>query len=102
MFGVTAFGMQLPDMPITEPVLFFAVVALVFLVVPLLFERLRVPGLIGLLVAGAVLGPSGVGILARDAGTLLLGTVSGYQNDTSGNLVVTGDPVEILVYRCNT
>jgi hypothetical protein len=40
-----------------------------------LAERFRIPGLIGLIVAGALFGPHGLGILARDATIVLLGTV---------------------------
>jgi Kef-type K+ transport system membrane component KefB/mannitol/fructose-specific phosphotransferase system IIA component (Ntr-type) len=46
-----------------------------FLAAPLLFERLRVPGIIGLIVAGAVVGPHGLGLLDRDPTIVLLGTV---------------------------
>jgi Kef-type K+ transport system membrane component KefB/mannitol/fructose-specific phosphotransferase system IIA component (Ntr-type) len=46
-----------------------------FLAAPLLFERLRVPGIIGLIVAGAVVGPYGLGLLDRDPTIVLLGTV---------------------------
>ncbi|MBD2437549.1 cation:proton antiporter [Nostoc sp. FACHB-110] len=42
-----------------EQVVPFAVLLLVILVVPVLFERLRLPGLVGLVFAGLVLGPSG-------------------------------------------
>lgn len=48
---------------------------LLILGVPLLFRRLRLPGLVGLIVAGAVVGPHALGILARDATFELLGTV---------------------------
>lgn len=62
-------------LPITDPVLIVALAMAAFLVVPPLFERLRLPGIIGLIVAGAVLGPHGAGLLARDATIVLLGTV---------------------------
>ncbi|MBD2448494.1 cation:proton antiporter [Nostoc sp. FACHB-152] len=42
-----------------EPVVPFAILLLVILVVPILFERLRLPGIVGLVFAGLVLGPSG-------------------------------------------
>lgn len=42
-----------------EPVVPFAILLVVILVVPILFERLRLPGLVGLVFAGLVLGPSG-------------------------------------------
>lgn len=62
-------------LPFTDPVLIVALAMGIFLVVPLLFERMRVPGIIGLIVVGAAVGPNGAGILARDATIVLLGTV---------------------------
>ncbi|HEX6750981.1 MAG TPA: cation:proton antiporter [Longimicrobium sp.] len=64
-----------PALPFTDPVLVVATATLVFLVVPLLFERFRVPGIIGLIVAGAAIGPHGAGLLARSNTIVLLGTV---------------------------
>jgi Kef-type K+ transport system membrane component KefB/mannitol/fructose-specific phosphotransferase system IIA component (Ntr-type) len=63
------------DLPITDPVLIVALAMALFLAAPLLFERLRVPGIIGLIVAGAVVGPHGAGLLDRDPTIVLLGTV---------------------------
>jgi Kef-type K+ transport system membrane component KefB/mannitol/fructose-specific phosphotransferase system IIA component (Ntr-type) len=63
------------ELPIRDPVLFFALVTAVFFVVPLLFERAGVPGLIGLIIVGAAIGPYGAGLLPRDAAMELLGTV---------------------------
>ncbi|MFH7025539.1 MAG: cation:proton antiporter [Heteroscytonema crispum UTEX LB 1556] len=42
-----------------EPIVPFAILLLVILVVPLIFERLRLPGLVGLVLSGVVLGPHG-------------------------------------------
>jgi Kef-type K+ transport system membrane component KefB len=64
-----------PTLPVTDPVLIVAIAMLIFLAAPRLAEWLGVPGLIGLIVAGAVFGPNGLGILARDATIVLLGTV---------------------------
>ncbi len=62
-------------LPIHDPVLIFALVMTLVLVAPLLFERLQVPGIIGLIVAGILVGPHALGILERDATMELLGTV---------------------------
>ncbi|HEU4559925.1 MAG TPA: cation:proton antiporter, partial [Longimicrobium sp.] len=70
-----ALSTSLPTLPLTDPVLIMAVAIAVFLLVPLLFERFRVPGVIGLIVAGAALGPHGFGVLERDRTIVLLGTV---------------------------
>lgn len=39
---------------------------LLFLLVPLLCERARIPGVIGFLIAGLILGPTGIGLLRPD------------------------------------
>ena len=65
----------LPTLPVTEPVLIVAIAMAIFLAAPLLAQRVRLPGLIGLIVAGALFGPHGLGVLARDATIVLLGTV---------------------------
>ncbi|HSM81949.1 MAG TPA: cation:proton antiporter [Nodosilinea sp.] len=59
----------LPDSPIVA----FTVLLLVTLIIPPIFERLRLPGLVGLLAAGVILGPSVAGLLdpAGDVETLL-------------------------------
>ncbi|MBC6481817.1 MAG: cation:proton antiporter [Hormoscilla sp. GM7CHS1pb] len=49
----------LPDTPIVA----FTILLLVTLTIPPIFEKLRLPGLVGLLVAGVVLGPDGLGFL---------------------------------------
>lgn len=67
--------LHLPELPVSDPVLIFALAMALFLVVPLLSERLRVPGIIGLIIAGAAIGPNGFDILARDHTMVLLGTV---------------------------
>lgn len=61
--------------PITDPVQVFLIIIAIMLVAPLIFERLRMPGLIGLILAGVVVGPHGLNILARDQTIELLGTV---------------------------
>jgi Kef-type K+ transport system membrane component KefB/nucleotide-binding universal stress UspA family protein len=61
--------------PIKDPVLIFAIVAGLILLSPILLGRWRLPGMIGLLLAGAILGPNALGILARDQSFVLFGTV---------------------------
>ena len=52
--------------PLTDPLLVLAAILPVIFVVPLVFERLKIPGVVGLLLAGVVLGPHGLGIFGRD------------------------------------
>ena len=64
-----------PQLPVTDPVLIVAITMGILLVGPLLFERLKIPGLVGLIALGAVAGPSVTGLLERDATFILLGTL---------------------------
>ncbi|MGF1577323.1 MAG: cation:proton antiporter [Cyanophyceae cyanobacterium] len=61
--------------PITDPVLIFLIIMAIMLVIPLIFERFKMPGIIGLILAGLVVGPYGLGMLERDDTIVLLGTV---------------------------
>lgn len=63
------------SLPITDPVLVFAIMLFVILFSPLILSRLRIPGLIGFIVAGVVLGPNGLNVLLRDSSIVLFGTV---------------------------
>lgn len=49
-----------------SPIVAFTVLLMVTLTIPPLFERLRLPGLVGLLAAGVLLGPSALGLLSPD------------------------------------
>ena len=66
--------LPVPDLPVSDPVLIVAITMGILLVGPLLFERFRIPGLVGLIALGAVAGPSVTGLLERDATFVLLGT----------------------------
>lgn len=55
-----------------EPIFAFAVLLAVILVVPIFFERLQLPGLIGLLAAGVAFGPNGLQLLQPESETMKL------------------------------
>ncbi|GAB4369943.1 MAG: cation:proton antiporter [Elainellaceae cyanobacterium] len=55
-----------------EPIVSFAILLAVILIVPLCFERLRIPGLLGLLIAGVALGPYGLNLLNTESETMSL------------------------------
>lgn len=57
---------------IETPVAIFTILLLVSLTVPPLAERLKLPGLVGLLAAGVVLGPNLLGILDKNSETIEL------------------------------
>jgi Kef-type K+ transport system membrane component KefB len=64
-----------PDLPITNPVLTFAFVMSIILVVPIVLKKIKISGLVGLILSGAVIGPFGLGLFERDQTFILLGTV---------------------------
>ncbi|MBD1832376.1 cation:proton antiporter [Cyanobacteria bacterium FACHB-472] len=56
-----------------QPIVPFSILLVVILTVPMLFERwLRLPGLVGLLAAGVVLGPNGLKLLETESETMNL------------------------------
>ncbi|MBN1600353.1 MAG: cation:proton antiporter [Chitinispirillaceae bacterium] len=61
--------------PFSDPVLIFASVMVLMLLAPLFARKVRLPEIVGLIIAGIVVGPHGFGILARDQTIDLLGTV---------------------------
>ncbi len=62
-------------LPISDPILIFATVMALILVAPMLARRVRLPEIVGLIAAGAIFGPHGLGLLARDQTVHLLGAV---------------------------
>ena len=59
--------LQVFSLPLKNPVLIFSLILFIILLTPVLLQRLRIPDLIGLIIAGAVIGPNGVGIMERDS-----------------------------------
>jgi Kef-type K+ transport system membrane component KefB/mannitol/fructose-specific phosphotransferase system IIA component (Ntr-type) len=62
-------------LPVTNPVLIFALAMVIFLVAPLVLQRLNMPGMIGVIVAGVLVGPHGLNVLDRGQTIEVLGTV---------------------------
>ena len=56
----------------TNPLLTFTLLLLVALTLPPIFERIKLPGLVGLLFAGVVLGSNGLGLLDAESETMKL------------------------------
>lgn len=61
-------------LPLRDPVFLFASLFLVILTVPDLLQRYRIPGIVGLILMGAILGPHGINLLERGEGIKLLGS----------------------------
>ncbi len=68
-------GVGPPSLPVEEPVIVFALALTTFLLAPMLIERAGLPGIVGIVLVGAVLGPNGAGVLALTDAIVLLGNV---------------------------
>ena len=64
--------------PITDPTLIFFVVLLIILFAPIIMGKLRIPHIIGMVLAGVAVGKYGFNILARDDSFELFGKVGLY------------------------
>lgn len=64
--------------PITDPTLIFFVVLLIVLFAPIIMGKLRIPHIIGMVLAGIVIGKYGLNILERDSSFELFGRVGLY------------------------
>ncbi|KNB61420.1 sodium:proton antiporter [Chryseobacterium sp. Hurlbut01] len=62
------------SLPIEDPVLKFLLVLIIILAAPLLLNKIKVPHLLGLIIAGAIIGPNGFNVLARDSSIVVTGT----------------------------
>ncbi len=62
-------------LPLENPVLIFSLVLFIILFGPLVLNRLKIPPIIGLIIAGIVIGPNGFNLMLRDASIVLFGTV---------------------------
>ena len=61
--------------PITSPTLIFFVVLLIILLAPIIMGKLRIPHIIGMVLAGVLIGEHGLNILERDHSFELFGKV---------------------------
>lgn len=69
MFGLYQY------LPITNPTLIFFVVLCIILLAPIVMNKLRIPHIIGMVLAGIVIGRYGLNILERDSSFELFGKV---------------------------
>lgn len=63
------------SLPLKSPVIIFSLVLFIILFAPILFSKIKVPHIIGLIISGVLVGPYGLNLLKRDASIVLFGTV---------------------------
>lgn len=62
-------------LPLKNPVIIFSLVLFIILFAPILLKKIKVPHIIGLILAGVIIGPYGFNLLRRDSSIVLFGTV---------------------------
>ena len=67
-----------PYFPITSPTMIFFVVLCIILFAPIIMGKLRIPHIVGMVLAGVAVGPHGLNILAKDDSFDLFGHVGLY------------------------
>lgn len=60
--------------PIEDPILKFLLIMAIVLLTPLVLNKLKIPYLLGLIIAGAVIGPHGLNLVLRDSSIILSGS----------------------------
>jgi Kef-type K+ transport system membrane component KefB len=63
------------SLPLKNPVIIFSLVLFIILFAPILLKKIKVPYIIGLILAGVAVGPYALNLLKRDSSIVLFGTV---------------------------
>lgn len=63
------------ELPLQNPVLVFSLILFIILISPILLRRLNIPGIIGLIISGVIIGPHGLNILAKNSAIDLFSTI---------------------------
>lgn len=63
------------ERPLGNPVLIFSLILFIILLSPILLRKLRIPGIIGLIISGVVIGPHGFNILEKNSAIELFSTI---------------------------
>jgi Kef-type K+ transport system membrane component KefB len=62
-------------LPLDNPVLVFSTILLIILLSPILLRKLKIPGIIGLIVSGTIIGPHGFNVLEKTSAIQLFSTI---------------------------
>ncbi len=63
------------SLPLTNPILILSVMLLIILLAPLILGKFNIPGIIGLILAGVLIGPYGLGLLENNSPIELFSTI---------------------------
>jgi Kef-type K+ transport system membrane component KefB/nucleotide-binding universal stress UspA family protein len=63
------------ERPFQNPVLVFSVILFVILLSPILLRKLKIPGIIGLIISGVIIGPHGINLLEQNSAVKLFSII---------------------------
>ena len=63
------------QLPLQNPVLVFSLILAIILLSPILLKRLNIPGIIGLIISGVIIGPHGLHLLDKNSAIDLFSTI---------------------------
>lgn len=63
------------QLPLNNPVLVFSLILFIILLSPIVLRKLNIPGIIGLIISGVIIGPFGLNILEKNAAVDLFSTI---------------------------
>jgi Kef-type K+ transport system membrane component KefB len=63
------------DLPFTNPVLIFSLLLFIILIAPILLGKIKIPGIVGFIIAGILIGPNGFNILKKNSAIELFSTI---------------------------
>ncbi|MBK9335461.1 MAG: cation:proton antiporter [Lewinellaceae bacterium] len=84
-------------LPLKNPVLIFSLILFIILFAPILLNKLKIPHLIGLIIAGAIIGPHGLNLMLRDSSIILFGTVG-----LLYIMFMAGLEIDLAIFRKNS
>lgn len=84
------------SLPLTNPVIVFGIILLIILFSPLVLKKFRIPGIVGLIISGMIVGPNGFNLIARDSGTQLFGNIG-----LLYIMFIAGLEIDLLQFKLN-
>jgi Kef-type K+ transport system membrane component KefB len=63
------------ERPLGNPVLVFSVILLIILLSPIVLRKLKIPGIVGLIISGVVVGPFGLNLIENNSAVDLFSTI---------------------------
>ena len=63
------------ERPFQNPVLVFSLILFIILLSPILLRKLKIPGIIGLIISGVIIGPHGLNVLEQNSAVKLFSTI---------------------------